>query len=191
MEELPGSGAIGAIRARQLLGDVASLRRRARRPAGLWPPLVVFGAVAVAGAPLGLLGSLAANLWWLTAGPLAFLVVGRYCSWQAQRRGVVGPARLLRTLGIVSFAAGWLACLLIAAAAHLPGGMAWTLAVAVGYLGWSLFARSRPAAAVAVCLAVVGSVLALSPAPSWTVQLGVGTVMIVGGLVLRQGPEAP
>jgi hypothetical protein len=54
-----------------------------------------------------------------------------------------------------------------------------------------MFARSGPAAVVAVAVAAAGTALALSPAPAWTVQLGVGAVMITGGLLLRHGPEAP
>jgi len=191
MEELPSSGTIGAVRARELLGDVTALRRRARRPVGLWPPLVVFGAVAVVGAPLGALGGLATGLWWLMVAPAAFVLTGRYASRQAHRRGIESPARLLWALGIGSFAAVWLACLWISGAARLPDGLAWTLAVAVGYLGWSRFARSVPAAVIAVTLGMVGTALALSPAPTWTVQLGVGAVMITGGLLLRHGPESP
>ncbi|MEP7022735.1 MAG: hypothetical protein ABJB47_02765 [Actinomycetota bacterium] len=191
MGELPSSGAIGAVRARELLADVTSLRRRGRRPAGLWPPFVVFGVVAVLGAPLGLLGGAATGLWWLCAGPVGFFLVARYSSQQAHQRGIHGPARLLKMLGIATFAASWLACLWLANAAHLPGGLGWALLIGVSYLAWSGFARSWPAAVVSLCLTAVGCAIALSPAPTWTVQLGVGMVMIVGGLLLRYGPEAP
>jgi hypothetical protein len=81
-----------------------------------------------------------------------------------------------------------LACLVIARAAHWPAGLGWTVAVAAGYLAWSWFAHSRPTAIVA--LAAVGVTLALASAPAWGVQLGVGIAMVVGGLVLRSGPEA-
>jgi hypothetical protein len=64
------------------------------------------------------------------------------------------------------------------------------LLVSVGYLAWSRFARSVPVAAVAVSLAAVGIALTESPAPGWTVELGVGVTMIIGGLMLRHGPEA-
>jgi hypothetical protein len=190
MGELPSSGAVGAIRAQELLGEVATLRRRVRRPVGLWPPLVVFGTAAVIGAPLGILGGLGTSLWWLVIAPPGFVLVSRYAARQARRQGIEGPSRLLLALGIGSFAAAWLACLALSAAAHLPAGLGWTLAVALGYLGWSSFARSGPAALVAVSLAVVGAALALSPAPVWTVQLGVGLTMVTGGLLLRCGPEA-
>jgi hypothetical protein len=93
-------------------------------------------------------------------------------------------------LGAASFAGGWLACLVIARAVHWPAGLGWTVAVAAGYLAWSWFARSRPTAIVAVALATVGVTLALASAPAWGVQLGVGMAMVVGGLVLRSGPEA-
>jgi hypothetical protein len=188
--ELPSSGAIGAVRARELLADVASLRRRGRRPSGLWPPFLVFGVVAVLGAPLGLLGGLATGLWWLCVGSVACWLVARYSSQHALQRGFQGPARLLRMLGIATFAVCWLACLWLANAAHLPGGLGWALLVGLGYLGWSRFAHSWPAAAVALAMTAVGSAIALSPAPAWTVQLGVGAVMIAGGLMLRSGPEA-
>jgi hypothetical protein len=188
--ELPSSGAIGAVRARELLADVAGLRRRSRRPAGLWPPFVVFGVVAVLGAPLGLLGGLATGLWWLCAGPVGFWLVVRCSSQQARERGIQSQARLPKILGVVTFAAGWLGCLWLANAAHLPIGLDWALLGSLGYLGWSGFARSWPAAAAALAMAAVGCAIGLSPAPRWTIQLGVGVVMITGGLLLRRGPEA-
>ena len=93
---------------------------------------------------------------------------------------------------VASFAACWLICLVLVAGAHLPVGLVWVIAVGAGYLAWSRFsARSVPVALVAVALAAVGVGLALSPAPGWTVPLGVGTVMILGGIASDTGPEAP
>lgn len=189
MGEFPSSGTIGSVRARELLADVASLRRRGRRPAGLWPPFLVFGVIAVLGAPLGLLGGAATGLWWLCAGPAGFWLVVRYSSLQSRDRGMQGHGRLLRTLGIATFVLCWFASLL-ASAAQLPGGMGWALLVGLGSLGWSRFARSWPAAAASVAMATVGSAVALSPAPTWTVQLSVGLSMIASGLLLRRGPES-
>jgi hypothetical protein len=188
--ELPSSGVVGAVRARELLTEANGLRQVGKRPAGLWPPLVIFGAVVVIDAPLGALGSLAANLWFIAAAPLAFVAVSRCSAVQAHRRGMEGSARRLSVLGAASFAAGWLVCFALVAAAHLAVGLAWAIMMGAGYLAWSRVARSVPAALVAVALAAVGAGLALSPAPAWTVQLGVGTVMILGGLALRYGPEA-
>jgi hypothetical protein len=190
LEELPRTDALNAVRAQQLLAEIASLRRRGRRPAVLWPPLFFFGIVAVAGAPLIALSELAVNVWWLIAAPAAFAAVGVVSARQARRRGFERPGWRLAALGAASFAAGWLACLVIARAAHWPAGLGWTVAVAAGYLAWSWFARSRPAAIVAVALAAVGVTLALAAAPAWVVQLGVGIAMVAGGLVLRSGPEA-
>jgi hypothetical protein len=186
---LPTSGVIGSVLARELLTEVAVYQQRARRPAGLWPPLVVFGTVAAAGAPLGLDGSLAVNLWWLATAPIGFAVVGVLMSRQGYRRGIEHANWLLPSLGVAGFAAAfaglWLSGLL-----HLPGDLGWVLLVAAGYLGWSRFARSLPVAAVAVSLAAVGTALTLAPVPGWTVQLGVGVTMIIGGLALRHGPES-
>jgi len=190
MEELPSSGAIGAVRARELLADVSGIQRRTRRPTGLWPPLVVFGVVAVAGAPLGLAGPLAVNLWWIAAAPAAFSLTGWFFARQARRRGFESQSRRLPALAMASFAVGWAATFWLSAEVGLRNGLGWVLAVALGYLVWSWLARSVPVALVAVSLAIVGTVLALSPAPAWTVQLGVGAAMIIGGLVLRHGPEA-
>jgi hypothetical protein len=188
--ELPSSSAIGAVRARELLTDVTSLRRRGRRPAGLWPPFAVFGVIAVLGAPLGLLGGAATGLWWLCAGPVGFWAVARYSSQLSRDRGIQGHGRLLSTLGIATFVVCWVACLWLANAAHLPGGMGWALLVGLGYLGWSRFAHSWAAAAISLAMAAVGSTVALSPAPTWTVQLSVGVIMTTGGLLLRHGPES-
>jgi len=161
-----------------------------RRPVGLWPPLVVFGAVAVVAAPVSALGPLAVGVWFAIAAPVAFAAVGQCSARQARRRGVEASGLRLSVLGVASFAVGWLVCLALVAVAHLPVGLAWVIAVAAGYLAWSGFARSVPVALVSVALAAVGVGLSLSPAPGWTVQLGVGTVMILGGLALRYGPEA-
>jgi hypothetical protein len=187
--QLPSSGVVGPVTARELLADVAVYRQRARRPAGLWPPLVVFGLVAALGAPFALGGSLAENLWWLVTAPAGFAMVGVLMSRHGYRRGVEHTNWLLPALGVVSFAAAF-AGLWLSGVLHLRGDLGWVLLVAVGYLGWSRFARSLPVAAVAVSLALVGTILTFSPVPGWTVQLGVGVTMIIGGLVLRNGPEA-
>lgn len=189
MGELPSSGVVGTVRAQELLTEVADLRRVAQRPAGLWPPLVIFGVVAAIDAPIRALGPLAASLWWIIAAPAAFVAVGKCSARQAHRRGMEGRARWLWVLGIASFAACWLACFEIGAA-HLPGGLGWAIIVGIGYLAWSWYARSPAAAIVAAAVTAVGVALALSPAPGWTVKLGVGATMIIGGLVLRYGPEA-
>lgn len=190
MGELPSSGAVGAARAQELLTEAASLRRVAQRPAALWPPLVIFGVVAAMDAPLSGLGALAATLWWVVAAPAAFAAVGRCSAWQAHRRGMEGRARWLPVLGMTSFAACWLVCFVIAAAAHLPVGLGWAITVGTGYLAWSWLARSPAGAIVAVTVTAVGVALALSSAPAWAVPLGTGTTMIIGGLLLRYGPEA-
>jgi hypothetical protein len=190
VRELPSSGALGAVRARELLTESAGLRRVGRRSAALWSPLVVFGLIAVVDAPLSALSSLAAALWWFVAAPAAFAAVARCSAWQAHRRGLEGRARWrLTLLSAASFTACWLFCFYLAAE-HLPVGLCWAIIVGAGYLAWSWYARSLPGAAVAIALVVAGVALALSPAPGWTVPLGVGTVMLVGGLVLRYGPEA-
>jgi hypothetical protein len=190
VRELPSSGALGAVRARQLLTESAGLRQVGRRSAALWSALVVFGLVAVVDAPLSALGSLAGALWWFVAAPAAFAVVARCSARQAHRRGLEGRARWrLTALSAASFAACWLLCFYMAAK-HLPVGLGWAIIVGAGYLAWSWYARSLPGAAVAVAVVAVGAALALSPAPGWTVQLGAGTVMILGGLVMRYGPQA-
>jgi hypothetical protein len=191
LEELPSPGGIGPVQAADLLAEMATIRRRVRRPLALWPPLVVFGVVAVLGAPLGIIGALAMNVWWFATAPVAFAAVGRYTARHGGRRGIYGHGRLLTGLGLASFAAGWVACLWLAAVAGLPGELGWALTVAAGYLAWSWFAHSPAGAGVAVILAATGTALALSPAPGWTTQLGVGLAMIISGLLLRTGPEAP
>jgi hypothetical protein len=189
--EFPSSGVIGAVQARQMLAQAADLRRVGGRPVGLWPPLLVFGAVTALDAPISVLGQLAASLWFVAAAPVAFTAVGRCSARHAHRRGMEAPGWRLSVLGVASFAACWLICLVLVAGAHLPVGLVWVIAVGAGYLAWSRFARSVPVALVAVALTAVGVGLALSPAPGWTVPLGVGTVMILGGIALRYGPEAP
>jgi hypothetical protein len=190
MGELPSSGVVGAARARELLTEAADLRRVGRRSAWLWPPLVVFGSVAVLDAPLSALSSLAAALWWVVAAPAGFAAVARCSAWQARRRGLEGRARWLAALSMAGFAVGWFGCLYFVAVEHLPFGLGWAVFVGAGYLACSWYSRSLAGAVVAVTLAVVGVTLVLLRAPGWTLQFGVGTVMIVGGLVLRYGPEA-
>ena len=116
---------------------------------------------------------MAAGLWWACAAPAAFAVVGACSSRLARRRGAESRGLRLPALGVASFAAGWLACAGLAVALRLPGGLTWTIAVAVGYLAWSRFARSLAGATVAVAIGATGTALALSPAPGWTVEFGV------------------
>src|SRR6202161_501669 len=191
MRELPSSGVVGVVQAKELLTEAAGFRRVGRRPPGLWPPLVISVAITVLDAPISVLGQVAASLWFVAAAPVAFAAVGRCSARHARRRGMEAPGWRLSVLGVASFAACWLICLVLVAGAHLPVGLVWVIAVSAGYLAWSRFARSVPVALVAVALAAVGVGLALSPAPGWTVPLGVGTVMILGGIALRYGPEAP
>lgn len=190
MADLPSSGFLGALRSQQLLEEIAALRRRARRPVGLWPPLAVFGTAAVVGAPLGMLGDTALNLWWAVVAVPAFILVAVFSHRHGHRQGVESPSRLLCVLGVGSFAAGLLICAGIAAATDLPDGAGWVLAVAGGYLAWSGMARSIPVAAVAGAILVVGMALVWSPAPTWTVQLGVGLAMVAGAVALRLRWEA-
>lgn len=189
MSELPTSGFVGAATSRELLAEVAALQHVARRPAGLWPPLVTFGAAAAIGAPLGLLGDTAVNLWWLAVGGPGLVLVARRARRHAHARGIDGRSLRLWILGVASFAAAWLGVWL-AVASNLPASLGWVLAVALCYLAWSRLARSIPAAAIAVMILVVGLVLTWSPVPAWTVQLGVGLVMLTGGAMLRLVWEA-
>ena len=188
---VPRTGTVDAARARELLAEIETLRRDTRRPRGLWPPLVIFGVVATLGAPLALVSDLAVNLWWFVTAPAAFAAVGFYSARQARRHGIESPGWPMYALGAASFAACWLACLVAPRVLHWPAGLGWTVAVTAGYLAWSRFARSWPAALLALALAVVGIGLALSPLPGWTVEFAVGITMIIGGLLLRAGPEAP
>jgi hypothetical protein len=186
---LPTAGVLGSARAEELLADVALYRQRARRPPGLWPPLVVFGVVAAIDAPISMHGALAANVWWLVAGPVGFAIVSLLMSRQGYRRGIEDRHWRLPALGMASFMLAF-AGVWISGVLHVPANLGWVLLVSVGYLAWSRFARSVPVAAVAVSLAAVGIALTKSPAPGWTVELGVGVTMIIGGLMLRHGPEA-
>jgi hypothetical protein len=186
---LPSAGLLGPATAKGLLADVAGYRQRARRPPVLWPPLVVFGVIAAVDAPISMRGPLAANAWWLVAGPVGFVIVGLLMSRQAYHRGIENRSWRLPALGVASFVVAF-AGLWLSGVLHLPGALGWVLLVALSYLAWSRFARSLPVAAVAVSMAAVGIALTVSPAPGWTVELGVGVTMIFGGLVLRHGPEA-
>jgi hypothetical protein len=186
MEELPSAATMGPVLARELLADVAKLRRQSRRPAGLWPPLVCFGVVVSVAAPLT---GLTALLWWVLASPAAFAAVGAGSGWQSRRRGIQQRSRRLPALGVISFVGGTMVCAGLTVL-WLPLDLAWTVTLAASYLAWSYLARSVPAALVAVGLAGTGVALTLYSAPWWSVQLGVGLVMIAGGLALRFGPEA-
>jgi hypothetical protein len=166
------------------------LQRLARRPAGLWPPLAVFGAAAVLGAPLGLLSDTTTNLWWAAVSAPGFLLVARLYRRDGHQRGIERASPRLFILGVASFAAGGLCCFGLAQAINLPDGAGWALTVAGGYLAWSRLARSVPASIVAATILAVGMALAWSSAPTWTVQPGVGLVMLAGAAVLRFGSEA-
>jgi hypothetical protein len=176
MSELPSQSFIGARRSRELLREVAMLQRMAGRPAGLWPPLVVFGAAAILGAPLRLISDTATNLWWAAVSAPGLLLVARLYRRDGHQRGIERASPRLLVLGVASCAAGWVCCFALAQTTNLPDGADWALTVGLGYLAWSLLA--------------VGMALAWSSAPTWTVQLGVGFVMLAGSAALRFGSEA-
>jgi hypothetical protein len=142
--EFPSSGVIGAVQARGLLAQAAGLRKVGGRPVGLWPPLVIFGAVAVIDAPLSAFGELIAVMWFVAAAPVAFAAVGRCSARQARRRGMEASGLRLSVLGVASFAAGWPVCLALVAIAHMSFGLAWVIAVGAGYLAWSGLPAARP-----------------------------------------------
>jgi hypothetical protein len=190
MSELPSQSFIGARRSRELLREVAMLQRMAGRPAGLWPPLVVFGAAAILGAPLRLISDTATNLWWAAVSAPGLLLVARLYRRDGHQRGIERASPRLLVLGVASCAAGWVCCFALAQTTNLPDGADWALTVGLGYLAWSRLARSIPASVVAGTILAVGMALAWSSAPTWTVQLGVGFVMLAGSAALRFGSEA-
>jgi hypothetical protein len=183
-----------ARQAAEVLDEVARLRGRTRRSAGVpWFPLVCFGVLTMLSAPL-LAGAGTAVLvpLWLVAGAAGMLLIRRYYRRRGRRHGVTGRGRRAWVLAAALFPACLIAAVAGSRAGGAAGGVLASIAVVVaGYYAAGLL-QHDPAAALAVTPgAVLAAALILAGAAPWIAELAFGAAMVTAGAVLRAARERP
>ncbi len=151
-----------------------------------WFPLVVFGALTLASAPVqwwwpgGAVGA-----FWAIGGPLGGALVGWYYRNRERRLGLHHSATAY-VLTAVGMLAG--AFLLPAVTSGDLREVASVFAVAAGYLVFAWLDRSPGLAALAVSLAVVPVVVLMSGVahPGAVTAVVTGTAILASGLVYRR-----
>ena len=174
-------------RAADVLAGLEDVRAQTRRRRGVpWFPLVCFGLLTAASAPVVAITSPSAlGLFWLVAGPLGMVLVSRHYQARAQVSGVSGRLRPMSALTVAGAALPMVAGIGggLALGEH-AGVLAPVLVVFAAYLalGW-LLQDGRPALALAPATGIAIA-LAVGDRPTWLVELVFGLGMSAGGAVL-------
>ena len=158
--------AVGHQEASTRLRELEELRRRTRTSLqSFWYPLVVFGAITLASAPLcELAPGWALGVYWLVGAPAGAAAVARHYRLRELELGVTGPALPYIATGAFIIAAaltsGTVGGIVENEAVAVAGP---TLAVAAGYLVFARLERSVVLAAFAVGVAVLAVAFAGAP----------------------------
>lgn len=173
--------------AADVLRHVESVRRQARRQLDhFWFPLVVFGALTLASAPVQWLWSgPTVAVFWAVAGPLGGALVGWYYRSRELRLGI-GHSATPYVLTAVGILLG--AFILPALTTGDLQEVVSVFAVAAGYLVFAWLDRSVTLASLAVLLAAVAVVvLVLGVAHPGAVTAAVaGTAVLASGVASRR-----
>lgn len=173
--------------AARTLREVEALRRRTGSVArSFWFPMVLFGALSLASAPLcAISGDVAIGLFWTIAGPTGGVLTVRYYRKRESTLGVrVASAPYLLTGAAIT--AGATLFGVLGSGVLQSAGPA--LVIAAGYLVFARLDHSRALALVAVGLGLVtGAVIILDLNRACSILLLVyGAVMTTTGLMFRQ-----
>lgn len=177
----------------ETLAELAGIRRRTRRAVGtLWFPLVLFGSLTLLEIPFELaVGPPVIAFFWLVAGPVGSVLVGRHLRRQGRLRGMTGRPRAGALVG----AGICVGCFLLGLVGGWQGGERGALAGAVLWVtvGYLVLARltERPALGAAM-VAVAAVVLALGSmsVPVWVMALAFGTGQLAAGAAFRRREAA-
>jgi hypothetical protein len=177
----------------ETLAELAGIRRRTRRAVGtLWFPLVLFGSLTLLEIPFELtVGPPVIAFFWLVAGPVGSVLVGRHLRREGRLRGMTGrpPAGGLLGAGICA------GCFLLGLVGGWAGGERGALAAAVVWVtvGYLVLARltGRPVLGTTM-VAVAAVVLALGSmsVPVWGMALAFGTGQLAAGAAFRRREAA-
>jgi hypothetical protein len=170
-----------------LLSELDVLALRARADLGEpWFPLVLFGAVYIAGgAAVAFTGPGALVVVWTLGGVGGLLAVRRHYQARGRRRGVARSGRVWLVacaMAVACFAGALVAGQLVG----LDGALA--VPPVILPVGYGLIVRSRRRARLALWIAVaaaVALVLIAAGGPAWAVEVVFGTGLVAVGLVLR------
>ena len=177
-----------AQEASEALQLIERLQRRTRATLRVvWFPLVVFGTLFLASAPLLWLASgPAVGAYWAVAGSAGGVTVGRYYQHRERDLGLEGPwvPYFITGLGIL---AGCFSVVALGKAldSEMTVAVGPCLVVSAGYVVFAILDRSAVLGGVAVGLAVVSLGLA---ATGWEArQVGAALAVIYGGTFLATG----
>jgi hypothetical protein len=175
-----------------LLNDIERLRRRTRADLHeTWLPLVLFGALSIAGAAVALrFGATSLALFWGVSAPAGSVATAIYYHRREHRVGlqVAAAPYIVAAAAIIvgAFLTGGVGGAVGAATISAFGP---PLCISAGYLLFARLARSRGLAAVAVALAVLTVAAAaarMSPdQAAWSLSLIYGVAFLATGLVFR------
>ena len=177
-----------AQEASEALQFIERLQRRTRATLRVvWFPLVVFGALFLAGAPLVWLTSgPAVGAYWAVAGTAGGVMVGRYYQGRERELGLEGPwvPYFITGLGIM---AGCFAAVALGKAvdSEMTVAVGPCVVVSAGYVVFAVLDRSAALGGVAVALAAVSLGLAASGLEPR--QVGATLAVIYGGAFLATG----
>lgn len=168
------------------LHHVDAVRARVRRETqAVWFPLVVFGALMVAGGVVVLLsGPAALAVFWPVAGTAGGVATGLWYARRERRTGACTDARPYWALVVVMLAAGVLATVL---GPPLVRFLGWPLAIAAAYAGFGLLSRRTGLVTVSAALAAASVVTAALdvPRPTAVLSLAYGAAFLATGLWYR------
>jgi hypothetical protein len=177
-----------AQEASEALQLIERLQRRTRASLRVvWFPLVVFGSLFLASAPLAWLGSgPAVGVYWALAGTAGGVTVGRYYQRRERELGLEGPwfPYLITGLGIM---VGCFAVVALGKAldSEMTVAVGPCLIVSAGYLVFAVLDRSATLGGVAAGLGAVSLALAAS---GWEPrEVGAMLAVIYGGAFVATG----
>ncbi|MGI8593301.1 MAG: hypothetical protein ACR2ML_02860 [Solirubrobacteraceae bacterium] len=171
----------------ETLAELAHLRSRTRGTLrSFWFPLVLFGGLTLASAPLYAIGGAAVGVFWLVAAPAGIVATSRYYRRRELRLGIEGPTAPYVATGIAIALAAWLTGALGGEEVSTYGP---SLAIAAGTLVFAALDRSAALAGVAAGLVAAAAAVALAgvgtaAAPLLAAAFGAG--YLIAGLLFRR-----
>lgn len=173
------------------LDHVDAVRRRTLQPFhALWFPVLLYGVLCLASAPIYELAPSATGLYWVAAVVVAWFAIGRYYGRRARRAGVGRPANRRRIA--LEWAVVYAAILAVGAVgAALDSSsvvvVGITAVIGTTYVLLARQAGNAPLAAAGVAIAATGIVVAAAGTshPYTITMLAMGTVLSLTGLYLH------
>lgn len=169
------------------LAEVERLRRRTRASLGQpWFPMVVFGGVAVASAPVLAVASMFVLVpLWIVAGTAGMVAIQRFYRRRANARGAVTRSRRSWFVGVAIAVLALVAGYVGGAAAGISIGLSLPAVVVLG--GYAALAWLQHDVIPLVCATpatVFAVLLVAGSAAPWLIELAYGGAMLAGAGLL-------